>query len=455
MATTTIAIAWRVVLLMFLLMFTDVTSMILRQKNAGSFKLRDRWQGRVIKRDENVIFFPTSGYYQSSTSSTSTSTSNTESNDNKWILPIHGWIFDPEKKSLRRRAFVALLRSALNRGQNNKKQDRNNNIINDPEQMLLMQEADIGVAKTILTRRVYPFIVDNHRSRRITIQVGNITAELAERSGKNGHFQATLQLTQEELDAAGFGIGIDGNDNNNNNIVRYQAVTGIANDPRSFEGASYLVPPTGLSVISDIDDTVKISHVLEKKRLMRHTFLEEFQAVPGMAQLYQSWKDTHNASFHFVSSSPWQLYPELATFFDREGFPEAASFHLKTVRLKDRLDRTLVNLFADPMTSKITKISSIMDTYPQRKFCLVGDTGERDPEVYGEMCRRYPNQVQRVFLRDVTSDLSERVLEHVAKKEEKRKTGIIINAPDRYEKAFQGVPSEMWSVFTDASTIEL
>jgi phosphatidate phosphatase APP1 len=208
-------------------------------------------------------------------------------------------------------------------------------------------------------------------------------------------------------------------------------------------------------VISDIDDTVKISHVLEKKRLMRHTFMEEFQAVSGMAQLYQSWKDTHNASFHYVSSSPWQLYSELASFFSREGFPDAASFHLKEVRLKDRLDRTLLNLFADPMTSKISKISSIMDTFPTRTFILVGDTGERDPEVYGEICRRYPNQVQRVFLRDVTSDLSEQVLAHLAKKEEKRKTGIIINAPDRYDKAFEGVPSETWSVFTDATTIEL
>jgi hypothetical protein len=406
--------------------------MVVGQHDVGTVsKLGGRWQSNCIKKDENVIFFPTACYQS------------TESDD-KWILPIHGWIFDPETKSLRRRAFVALLgRAVLDREQI--KNDK------DPEQMLL-EKHDIGVAKTILTRRVYPFIVDNHRRRQITIQVGDVTAKLAELSGKDGHFQATLQLTQEELNAARLPSG---NNDNDNDVIRYQVVTGIANDPRCFEGVSCLVPSTGLSVISDIDDTVKISHVLEKKRLMRHTFMEEFQAVSGMAQLYQSWKDTHNASFHYVSSSPWQLYSELASFFSREGFPDAASFHLKEVRLKDRLDRTLLNLFADPMTSKIFKISSIMDTFPTRTFILVGDTGERDPEVYGEICRRYPNQVQRVFLRDVTSDLSEQVLAHLAKKEEKRKTGIIINAPDRYDKAFEGVPSETWSVFTDATTIEL
>jgi phosphatidate phosphatase APP1 len=449
MATTnTSPITMGVLRVLFLfLMVTRVTSMVVVGQQdtgtgtgtgTGTVKVRDRWQCNVIKKDENVIFFPTSCYQSTEES-------------NEWILPIHGWIFDPEKNSLRRRAFVGLLRRALDRGQKKNLVDQDL----DPEQMLLEQAENGEAAKTILTRRVSPFIVNNHRRRQITIQVGNVTAELAELSGKNGHFQATLQLTQEELNAALLLNSGNNNNNDHHDVIRYHAVTGVANDPRCFEGTSCLVPSTGLSVISDIDDTVKISHVLEKKRLMRHTFLEEFQAVPGMAQLYQSWKETHNASFHFVSSSPWQLYPELASFFSREGFPDAASFHLKTVRLKDRLDRTLLNLFADPMTSKIAKISSILDVYPKRTFLLVGDTGERDPEVYGEICRRYPNQVQRVFLRDVTSDLSEQVLEHLAKKEEKRKTGIVINAPDRYEKAFEGVPSETWSLFTDATTIEL
>ena len=234
-------------------------------------------------------------------------------------------------------------------------------------------------------------------------------------------------------------------------MIQYEAVTGIDGDTRSFQGTSQLVDPVGISVISDIDDTVKISHVLEKKRLLRHTFLEEFKAVPGMSRLYQSWKEQHNASFHFVSSSPWQLYEEIASFLAREGFP-AASFHLKSIRLKDR---TLLSLFADPMASKLSKISSIMETYPQRRFVLVGDTGERDPEVYGELCRRYPDRVVRVFLRDVTSHLSDELVRELNKKEEKKRSGIVINGPDRFANAFQGVPLETWSLFTDASTLDL
>ena len=305
-------------------------------------------------------------------------------------------------------------------------------------------------AKAILARRVHPFIVDNRRRRTMTIRLlanSDIVRELPERSRKNGHFQTNLVFEQEELAKVLESCG--GEDNNK---LEFEAVTGIEDDERSFRGSSQLVPPTGLSVISDIDDTVKVSDVMDMKRLVRHTFLEEFSAVPGIPELYQSWRQEHGASFHYVSSSPWQLYEELADFFEREGFPDAACFHLKSIRLKDR---TVLNLFEDPMQSKISKISSILDSYPQRQFVMVGDTGERDPEVYGEICRMYPHQIQKVFLRDVTSDLSDEIVASMNRKNEKRKTGIVVNGPDRYELAFRGVPSNVWSVFREATEIQL
>ena len=284
-----------------------------------------------------------------------------------------------------------------------------------------------------------PFIVDNHRRRKITIRLGGMTREIPERSRKNGHFTGVLRLSEEEVDAI----------SNNESMIQYEAVTGIDNDERCFVGTSTLLSPTGLSVISDIDDTIKVSHVLDKKRLLRHTFLEEFEPVPGMAQLYERWSQERNASFHYVSSSPWQLYQEIASFLIREKFPTPASFSLKSVRIKDR---SLFNLFADPMISKISKISSIIETYPQRKFVLVGDTGERDPEVYGEICRRYPSQVDKVFLRDIVSYLDEKTLEELNERQLKKKNGIVLNAPDRFTKAFDGVPLEIWSLFTNADT---
>jgi len=389
-------------------------------------------RGRKIRRNELVVFFPTSAHRK---------------NNNQWIVPIHGWIFDEERRIFSRRAFLALLRSAFNRNHHKE------HATDASDEVQLLQEAPETVseekAKKILTRRVQPFIVDNHRRRTMTIKLANsdIVREIPERSRKNGHFQADLVFDEDELE--GFLV----NDNNKKNTAKleFEAITGIENDTRSFRGSSLLIPTTGLSVISDIDDTVKISDVLDKKKLLRHTFLEEFEAVPGMPELYQTWRDERKASFHFVSSSPWQLYEELADFFNRAGFPDA-SLHLKSIRLKDR---TLLNLFADPAQSKISKICSIIDAYPQRKFVMVGDTGERDPEVYGEICRRYPNHIQRVFLRDVTSDLSDEIVAKLNQKNEKKKTGIVVNSPDRYSNAFYGVPKKVWSIFRDASEIKL
>lgn len=331
-------------------------------------KLMDRMRMTrgVIRRNESVIFFPTCGY-------------RSKDDDDAWVVPIHGWIFDDERRGLRRRAFLALLRSALHRNSKNEISSEQEKEEDDDEAQILQaaivddskaSEASASATKEILARRVLPFIVDNHRRRKITIRFGNTNLErtLPEKSRKNGHFHATnLKFTEAEIADAATKVASSSTTNEDDTTIisiQYQAVTGIEDDTRLFQGTSQLIEnhKDGISVISDIDDTVKISHVLDKKLLLRHTFLEEFKAVPGMASLYQSWKRQYNASFHYVSSSPWQLYEEIASFLTQEGFPAASSFHLKSIRLKDR---TLLNLFADPMESKLAKICSIMDTYPQ------------------------------------------------------------------------------------------
>ena len=51
------------------------------------------------------------------------------------------------------------------------------------------------------------------------------------------------------------------------------------------EGIIYLMKKKnngGCSIISDIDDTIKISEVPNKKKLMVNTFKKNFKAVPGI-----------------------------------------------------------------------------------------------------------------------------------------------------------------------------
>ena len=36
---------------------------------------------------------------------------------------------------------------------------------------------------------------------------------------------------------------------------------------------------------------------------------------------------------------------------------------------------------------------------------LVGDSGERDPEIYGDLARRHPKSVSQIFIRNVTDEV--------------------------------------------------
>jgi len=92
--------------------------------------------------------------------------------------------------------------------------------------------------------------------------------------------------------------------------------------------ACFFVPPHGISIISDIDDTIKQSFIHDKKKLLRATFLEKYCPVPQMRDWYQDLAQEGKIAFHYVSSSPIQLYPALQDFMRAEHYPEG-SIHLR------------------------------------------------------------------------------------------------------------------------------
>jgi phosphatidate phosphatase APP1 len=328
-----------------------------------------------IKSDERVVFFPTEARL---------------SDDRQtWIVPIHGWIFEPEENDALRTAAVRELREVLG-----------------------LSEKQPATA--IFEKRLRAFLVDNERGKRVGIEIADRRHVLPS-SARDGHFIGTVQLPAAIVDeplAAG--------------RLRYSAILS-RDDPREFQGVTFCPPSVGISVISDIDDTIKITDVRDKKELIENTFFREFRAVEGMAAVYRRWADA-GAQFHFVSSSPWQLYEPLAAFTRDAGFPDAV-FHLKRFRLKDS---NVLRLLDDPLGYKLSEIEPLIRSFPQRKFILVGDSGEKDPEVYGVVARRYAEQVVRIYIRDVTDEPA--------------------NAP-RYQDAFRDVPSEKWRLFHDPATL--
>jgi hypothetical protein len=182
------------------------------------------------------------------------------------------------------------------------------------------------------------------------------------------------------------------------------------------KGRIRFLEPEGLSVVSDIDDTIRITHVPAGKRaVLRNTFLKEFQAAEGMRERYLGFVTQAGAfadtCFHYVSGSPWQLYGPLKRFlFEQELFP-AGTVHMKNLR-KNLLDRGAIRdimafaLGGDLATldQKIRQITNLMIHLPRRKFILVGDSGEKDPEVYRAIRKLFPNQVLEIYIRDVLGE---------------------------------------------------
>lgn len=174
-------------------------------------------------------------------------------------------------------------------------------------------------------------------------------------------------------------------------------------------GLIRFMQPEGLSIISDIDDTVKITEIPAGARTVVHnTFFKPYKSSPRMAEMYEQWD---HASFHYVSGSPWQLYRLLARFLfsDDAGFPEG-TFHMKSAR-KNALTisswQDLIEFITNEnltFEQKILQISNIMRHFPERQFILVGDSGERDPEVYRTIYERFPDQVKEIIIRDVIND---------------------------------------------------
>jgi hypothetical protein len=171
-----------------------------------------------------------------------------------------------------------------------------------------------------------------------------------------------------------------------------------------------LIEPEGISVISDIDDTVKITELPAGSRtVIKNTFFKEFEAAPGMAELYSEWED---APFHYVTGAPWQLYEPLTSFLfsGDAGFPRG-SLHMKNLRknyfnLNSWRDlRELITNENVTFDQKFEQISTLFETFPDRKFILVGDSGEMDPEIYSAIRDLYPEQVKKIIIRDVVNAL--------------------------------------------------
>lgn len=159
-----------------------------------------------------------------------------------------------------------------------------------------------------------------------------------------------------------------------------------------------ITSPKGVSMISDIDDTIKHSAISSGAReIFRNAFIRELGdlTIDGVREWYNTMHDM-GVQLHYVSNSPWQLYPVLASYFKLAQLPRG-SFHLK------QYSGYLQGIFEPVAERKKSSLEKIMGDFPDRKFILVGDSGEADLEVYTDVALENPGRVLGIFIRDVTT----------------------------------------------------
>jgi phosphatidate phosphatase APP1 len=159
-----------------------------------------------------------------------------------------------------------------------------------------------------------------------------------------------------------------------------------------------ITEPKGVSMISDVDDTIKHSSIGSGAReIFRNTFIRDLAdlTIDGVKEWYNAMNDM-GVGIHYVSNSPWQLFPVLVSFFQVAGLPPG-SYHLK------QYSGMLQGIFEPVAERKKGTLERIMRDFPERKFLLVGDSGEADLEVYTDVALANPGKIIGIFIRDVTS----------------------------------------------------
>lgn len=157
-----------------------------------------------------------------------------------------------------------------------------------------------------------------------------------------------------------------------------------------------------LGYVTDIDDTIKVSDVVNKLNAVRRLlFLNEktAQAIAGTAALYQVLEQhdsKQDGDIHYLSGSPLNLAEAIYQFLDINDFPRGA-VDLKKWGFQKGDDNPI-----QQTDYKQAKLRLLLNTYPKRVFICFGDSGEKDPEIYRQISSEFPGRIKAIFINNVT-----------------------------------------------------
>jgi phosphatidate phosphatase APP1 len=170
------------------------------------------------------------------------------------------------------------------------------------------------------------------------------------------------------------------------------------------EGKMFIPESTQYGFISDIDDTVLVSHSAKTGKKLRVLFTKNPRSRKTFADVVKFYnllalahtQPTLLNPFFYVSSSEWNLYDYLNEFFKYNGLPKGV-FLLNDIKRWYQLIKT----GGTKHIGKLIRVARIIDAFPKQRFILLGDNSQQDPAIYVTIANKYPDKIVAIYIRNI------------------------------------------------------
>lgn len=162
-----------------------------------------------------------------------------------------------------------------------------------------------------------------------------------------------------------------------------------------------------VGLVSDIDDTVMVTMLPRAVLAAWNSWVKKTntrQPVKGMDEFYRELlADEPDAPVIYLSTGAWNTYETLQNFIERHDLPRGPM-------LLTDWGPTPTGLFRSGEEHKKVQLRNLIIDFPEINWILVGDDGQHDPLIYGDVTFEHPDRIELVAIRQLSPQ--EHVLSH-------------------------------------------
>lgn len=139
----------------------------------------------------------------------------------------------------------------------------------------------------------------------------------------------------------------------------------------------------GIGIISDLDDTIKITHVASPVAATVNGVFRK-RVFTGMPEFLREAR-SYSSELHILTASPGFISKSVRRTLESSGID------YDSVAFKNPFKKE------DKISYKLRKIKEILDRSPN-DFILLGDDVDKDPEVFLKAQELFPNRILRSYI---------------------------------------------------------